>query len=108
MEEVPTDENGQNNALRINGLGAPRAFYTPVIREIKFPNISYGEDYSVGITISRQYKIGRIYEPIYFCRRWAGNTDASLSLVKQNANNFYKDSLRTREIKARQELNKGR
>jgi hypothetical protein len=101
-----TDDNGHNNALRINGLGAPRAFYTPIIREIKFPNVSYGEDYAVGLAISRQYKIGRIYEPIYFCRRWEGNTDASLSLEKQNTNNFYKDSLRTQEIFARQELNK--
>jgi hypothetical protein len=101
-----SDENGHNNALRINGLGAPRAFYTPVIREINFPNVSYGEDYAVGLTISRQYKIGRIYDPIYFCRRWEGNTDASLSLEMQNANNYYKDSLRTRELMARQELNK--
>jgi len=101
-----TDENGHNNALRINGLGAPRAFYTPIIREIKFPNVSYGEDYAVGLAISRQYKIGRIYEPIYLCRRWEGNTDASLSIEKQNANNYYKDSLRTKEILLRQELNR--
>ncbi|MCU0364169.1 MAG: glycosyltransferase [Ignavibacteriaceae bacterium] len=101
-----TDENGHNNSLRINGLGAPRAFYTPIIREIKFPNVSYGEDYSVGLAISRQYKVGRIYEPIYLCRRWEGNTDASLSIEKQNANNFYKDSLRTKEIIVRQELNR--
>ena len=101
-----TDENGHNNALRINGLGAPRAFYTPIIREVKFPNVSYGEDYAVGLAISRQYKIGRIYEPIYLCRRWEGNTDASLSIEKQNANNYYKDSLRTKEILLRQELNR--
>jgi hypothetical protein len=101
-----TDENGHNNALRINGLGAPRAYYTPVIREVKFPNVSYGEDYAVGLTISRQYKIGRIYEPIYLCRRWEGNTDASLSIEKQNANNIYKDSLRTKEIRLRQEINR--
>lgn len=101
-----TDDNGHNNALRINGLGAPRAFYTPIIREIRFPNVSYGEDYAVGLAISRQHKIGRIYEPIYFCRRWEGNTDASQSLEKQNANNFYKDSLRTQEIIARQKINK--
>lgn len=101
-----TDENGHNNALRINGLGAPRAFYTPVIREVKFPNVSYGEDYAVGLAISRQYKVGRIYEPVYLCRRWEGNTDASLSIEKQNANNFYKDSLRTREIILRQQLNR--
>jgi len=101
-----TDENGHNNALRINGLGAPRAFYTPIIREIKFPNVSYGEDYAVGLAIARQYKIGRIYEPIYLCRRWEGNTDASLSIEKQNANNFYKDSIRTTEIILRQEINR--
>lgn len=101
-----TDENGHNNALRINGLGAPRAFYTPVIREVIFPNVSYGEDYAVGLAISRQYKVGRIYEPVYLCRRWEGNTDASLSIEKQNANNFYKDSLRTREIILRQQLNR--
>lgn len=101
-----TDENGHNNALRINGLGAPRAFYTPVIREIKFPNVSYGEDYAVGLVISRQYKVGRIYETIYLCRRWEGNTDASLTIEKQNANNFYKDSLRTKEIQLRQEMSR--
>lgn len=100
-----TDENGHNNALRINGLGAPRAFYTPIIREIKFPNVSYGEDYAVGLAISHQYTVGRIYESVYLCRRWEGNTDTSLSIEKQNANNFYKDSLRTKEIKIRQALN---
>jgi glycosyltransferase involved in cell wall biosynthesis len=103
-----TDENGHNNALRINGLGAPRAFYTPIIREIKFPNISYGEDYAVVLGISRLYKVGRIYEPFYLCRRWEGNTDASLSIEKLNENNFYKDSLRTKEIKLRQELNRNK
>jgi len=103
-----TDENGHNNALRINGLGAPRAFYTPVLRDIKFPNVSYGEDYAMGLAVSRQYKIGRIFEPIYFCRRWEGNTDASLSIRRQNDNNFYKDYLRTKEIKVRQQLNKNR
>jgi len=102
-----TYENGHNNALRINGLGAPRAFYTPIIREIKFPNISYGEDYAVVLAISRQFKVARIYEPVYLCRRWEGNTDASLSINKQNSNNFHKDSLRTKEIKLRQELNRG-
>ncbi|MCZ7615506.1 MAG: glycosyltransferase family 2 protein [Ignavibacteriaceae bacterium] len=101
-----TDENGHNNALRINGLGAPRAFYTPIIKEIKFPNVSYGEDYAVGLAVSRQYKIGRIYEPIYLCRRWEGNTDASLTIEKMNANNFYKDSLRTKEIQLRQAINR--
>ena len=101
-----TNENGHNNALRINGLGAPRAFYTPIIREVKFPNVSYGEDYAVGLAISREYKVARIYEPIYLCRRWEGNTDASLSLARQNANNFYKDSLRTTEILLRQEVSR--
>lgn len=97
-------ENGMNNALRINGLGAPRAFYTPVIREIGFPNVSYGEDYAVGIAISRRYCIGRIYEPIYLCRRWEGNSDAALSPERVAAHNHYKDSLRTQEIRARQQV----
>ena len=101
-----TDENGHNNALRINGLGAPRAYYTPIVKAVKFPNVSYGEDYAMGLAISRQYKVGRIYEPIYLCRRWEGNTDASLSIEKLNANNFYKDTLRTKEITLRQELNR--
>lgn len=96
-----TDENGPNNALRINGLGAPRAFYTPVIRETGFPNVSYGEDYAVGIAISRQYRIGRIYEELYLCRRWEGNSDSSLSQEKINANNLYKDGLRTAELHKR-------
>lgn len=96
-----TDENGANNALRINGLGAPRAFYTPLIREIQFPNTSYGEDYAVGIRVARDYKIGRIYDSLYLCRRWEGNSDAALSVEKTNANNFYKDFLRTVELKAR-------
>ena len=99
-----TEENGMNNALRINGLGAPRAFYTPVIREIGFPNVSYGEDYAVGIAISRQYRLGRIYEPIYLCRRWEGNSDAALSPERVAAHNHYKDSLRTQEIRARKFL----
>ena len=99
-----TEENGMNNALRINGLGAPRAFYTPVIREIGFPNVSYGEDYAVGIAISRQYRLGRIYEPIYLCRRWEGNSDAALSPERVAAHNHYKDSLRTQEIRARKQL----
>jgi hypothetical protein len=110
LQEIPpgiidhkewTDENGPNNALRINGLGAPRAFYTPVLREIKVPNVSYGEDYAVGLAISREYKIGRIYEPIYLCRRWDDNSDASLDVTKQNAHNLYKDRIRTIELKAR-------
>ena len=99
-----TVENGMNNALRINGLGAPRAFYTPVIREIGFPNVSYGEDYAVGIAISRRYRLGRIYEPIYLCRRWEGNSDAALSPDRVAAHNHYKDSLRTQEIRARKQL----
>ncbi len=97
-----TPDNGRNNALRINGLGAPRAFYTPVLRDIKIPNVSYGEDYALGIAISRNYQIGRIYEPIYICRRWEGNSDAALSIEKQNAHNVYKDRIRTLEILARQ------
>ena len=101
-----TEENGMNNALRINGLGAPRAFYTPVIREIGFPNVSYGEDYAVGIAISRRYRIGRIYEPIYLCRRWEGNSDAALSPERVAAHNHYKDSLRTQEVRARQQLSR--
>ena len=96
-----TEENGMNNALRINGLGAPRAFYTPVIRKIGFPNVSYGEDYAVGIAISRTYRLGRIYDPIYLCRRWEGNSDAALSPERVAAHNHYKDSLRTQEIRAR-------
>jgi hypothetical protein len=100
-----TPENGPNNALRINGLGAPRAFYTPVLRENLLPNTSYGEDYAVGLAISRRYKIGRIYDPLYLCRRWEGNSDAALSIEKINANNFYKDSIRTIELLARQQLN---
>lgn len=101
-----TDENGHNNALRINGLGAPRAIYTPIIKEIKFPNVSYGEDYAVVLEISRKYKIGRIYEPVYLCRRWKGNTDADLSIKVMNRNNWYKDSLRTKEIIERRKYNK--
>lgn len=96
-----TEVNGPNNALRINGLGAPRAFYTPIIREINFPNVSYGEDYAVGLEISRQYKIGRIYNSLYLCRRWEDNTDAILDLNKINQNNFYKDKIRTIELFAR-------
>lgn len=101
-----TPENGRNNALRINGLGAPRAFYTPILREIKIPNVSYGEDYAVGLEISRNYQIGRIYTPVYLCRRWEGNSDAALDIEKNNANNFYKDKVRTLEVMARQNKNK--
>ncbi len=93
-----TDENGANNALRVNGLGAPRAFFTPIIRRIQFPNSSYGEDYAVGLAISRQYKIGRIYDELYLCRRWEGNSDAALSVEQANSNNKYKDSIRTAEL----------
>lgn len=96
-----SEENGRNNALRINGLGAPRAFYTPVVREIGFPNVSYGEDYAVGIRLSRNYRIGRIYDVLYLCRRWGGNSDAALSHEKVNVHNVYKDSLRTVELEAR-------
>ena len=99
-----TDDNGRNNALRINGLGAPRAFYTPVIRRVGFPNVSYGEDYAVGLQISRNYRIGRIYDVLYLCRRWGGNSDAALSHEKVNANNLYKDRLRAAEFKARQAM----
>jgi glycosyltransferase involved in cell wall biosynthesis len=101
-----TQANGYNNALRINGLGAPRAFNTVVIRKIGFPNVSYGEDYAVALRIAREYKIGRIYESLYLCRRWTDNTDAGLSVEKQNRNDFYKDKLRSIEIKARRILNK--
>jgi len=100
-----TLDNGRNNALRINGLGAPRAFYIPLLRKIKIPNVSYGEDYALGLAISRRFQIGRIYETLYLCRRWEGNTDAALPIEKQNANNLYKDRLRTFEILARQKFN---
>jgi hypothetical protein len=114
LEEIPpgiidhrewTPDNGRNNALRINGLGAPRAFYTPVLRAIKIPNTSYGEDYAVGLAISRNYQIGRIYEPLYLCRRWDDNSDASLDVNKTNMHNFYKDKIRTIEILARRRMN---
>lgn len=113
METIPpglidhkewTAENGRNNALRINGLGAPRAFYTPVLRDIKVPNTSYGEDYALGLRISREYQIGRVYQSLYLCRRWDENSDASLDVVKMNGHNLYKDKIRTIELKARQNL----
>ncbi len=113
LEEIPpglidhrewTPDNGRNNALRINGLGAPRAFYTPVIRNIRVPNVSYGEDYALALAISRHYQIGRIYEPLYLCRRWDDNTDASLNVSKMNEHNTYKDRIRTIELWARKEL----
>jgi glycosyltransferase involved in cell wall biosynthesis len=115
LEEIPpgvidhkewTPENGRNNALRIHGLGAPRSYYTPIIRGICFPNVSYGEDYAAMLAVSREYQIARIYEPIYLCRRWEGNSDAGIDVAKQNAFNFYKDKLRTFEVLARQQLNK--
>jgi hypothetical protein len=116
LEEIPpglidhrewTPDNGRNNALRINGLGAPRAFYTPLLRQIKVPNVSYGEDYAVGLAISRDYQIGRIYDAVYLCRRWEGNSDADLDIARSNAFNHYKDKLRTLEIMARQRKNAG-
>jgi glycosyltransferase involved in cell wall biosynthesis len=116
LEEIPpgvidhkewTPENGRNNALRIHGLGAPRAYYTPIIRRIKFPNVSYGEDYAAVLAVCRDYQIARIYEPIYLCRRWEGNSDAGIDVAKQNAFNSYKDKLRTFELLARQRMNKG-
>ncbi len=103
-----TDKNGPNNALRINGLGAPRAFFTPLVRQIRFPNTSYGEDYALGLAFSRRYRIGRIYDELYLCRRWGGNSDAALSIERVNANNLYKDRLRTLEISARQSLHEHR
>ena len=114
LEEIPpglidhrewTAENGRNNALRINGLGAPRAFYTPILRKIKIPNVSYGEDYAVALAISRDFQIGRIHEPLYLCRRWEGNSDADLDIARQNTYNAYKDQLRSFEILARQRKN---
>lgn len=98
-----TQANGHNNLLRVNGMGAPRAFDTTILRRFGFPNVSYGEDYAVALRLTRDYKIGRIYESLYLCRRWRNNTDASLSVEAQNRNNFYKDRLRTIEIKARQQ-----
>lgn len=102
-----TPENGRNNALRINGLGAPRAFYAPLARKIKFPNTSYGEDYAMGLAISRRYQIGRLFDVLYNCRRWDGNTDANIDISQVNANNLYKDKLRTWELQARISDNHG-
>ena len=99
-----TPDNGRNNALRINGLGAPRAFFTPVLRTIRVPNVSYGEDYAVGLAISRHYQIGRIYEPLYLCRRWDENSDASLDVNRMNTYNLYKDKIRTIELVARKQM----
>jgi glycosyltransferase involved in cell wall biosynthesis len=103
-----TDENGHNNALRINGLGAPRAFNTQFIRKIGFQNVSYGEDYAAALRVCREYRIGRIYESLYLCRRWLGNTDAILSIEETNRNNAFKDKIRTEEILARQKINHNR
>ena len=96
-----TPENGRNNALRINGLGAPRAFYTPILRTVKLPCVNYGEDYALGLNMSRNYQIGRVYTSVYFCRRWDDNSDAALDVEKMNRNNLYKDRIRTWELKAR-------
>lgn len=101
-----TEDNGRNNALRINGLGAPRAFWTPLLRTINLPNTSYGEDYALGLRISREYRIGRIYDVLYCCRRWDGNSDAALDIEKVNANNQYKDRIRTWELEARIRMNR--
>ena len=102
-----TPENGRNNALRINGLGAPRAFWTPLLRQINFPVVKYGEDYAVALRISREYQIGRIWDVVYDCRRWEDNSDAALDVDKVNANNLYKDRLRTWELEARIAMNRG-
>jgi hypothetical protein len=113
LEEIPpglidhkewTDANGRNNALRINGLGAPRAFDTALARQIGFLNVGYGEDYAIALRLSREYRIGRIYDSLYLCRRWSGNTDASLPLERINRNDFFKDRIRTIEIMARQRI----
>ena len=100
-----TEENGRNNALRVNGLGAPRAFWTPLLRTLNLPNTSYGEDYALGLRISREYRIGRIYDVLYCCRRWEGNSDAALDVERVNANNLYKDRIRTWELEARIRIN---
>lgn len=96
-----TDSNGANNALRINGLGAPRAFFTPIARELRFPDVSYGEDYAMVLRITRNYRLARIFDSVYFCRRWGGNSDSNLSPEKTNANNRYKDAIRSIELQAR-------
>lgn len=115
LEEIPpglidhkewTPANGRNNALRINGLGAPRAFFTPLLRRHPFPNVSYGEDYAVALAISRNHQIGRIYDAIYLCRRWEGNTDADIDITKANMFNLYKDRVRTLELTARIRANR--
>ena len=101
-----TDSNGHNNALRINGLGAPRAFHAATLRSVGgFENVSYGEDYGVVLRLTREYRLCRIYDPVYSCRRWGGNSDAALDIFRINAHNAYKDSLRARELLARQQMN---
>ena len=100
-----TPDNGRNNALRINGLGAPRGFWTPLLREINFPTTKYGEDYAVALRVSREYRIGRIYDVMYNCRRWGGNSDGALDIEAVNRNNLYKDRIRTWELQARIALN---
>ncbi len=101
-----SDDNGPNNALRVNGFGAPRAFFTPIARQILFPDVSYGEDYAMCLRISREYAVGRIYDPLYFCRRWEGNSDAALSVEQVNAHNTYKDFIRSVELIARMRSNR--
>ncbi|MBO8481582.1 MAG: hypothetical protein IAC87_03445, partial [Muribaculum sp.] len=114
LDEIPpgvidhrewTDANGRNNILRVNGLGAPRAFYAPLLREFGFPDTSYGEDYAVVLRFCREYLVGRIYDVLYLCRRWEGNSDAGLDRIRANANNRYKDMLRTWELRARIRMN---
>jgi hypothetical protein len=100
-----TRENGRNNALRINGLGAPRAFNVGVLRSIGFPNVSYGEDYAVALRISRDYEIGRLYKSVYLARRWPGNSDSALPVPVMNRYDSYKDWVRTQEIAIRQRMN---
>jgi hypothetical protein len=115
LQEIPpgridhrewTRENGRNNALRVNGFGAPRAFDVAIFRQTKFPNVSYGEDYAVGLRLSRDYEVGRIYDSVYLCRRWEGNSDNALPVETANRYDFYKDWLRTNEILARQKRNR--
>lgn len=101
-----TPHNGRNNALRVNGFGAPRGFYVPMLRKVNFPTTKYGEDYAVGLRVSREYQIGRIYDVVYDCRRWDENSDAALDIEKVNANNTYKDRIRTWELQARIDLNR--
>jgi len=115
LEQIPpglidhrewTPENGHNNALRIAGLGAPRAFHVPTLRTLSLPNVSFGEDYAIALRLSRQYRLGRIYDSLYWCRRWEGNSDHALPLESQNRYAAYKDRLRSIEIAARQQQNR--